>query len=279
MVVCEICGGIGLVRTHAGSAVCVCQAEREILARMNRAGFPAQYEEATLENLHSFSANMEAIALAKRFAQEFVRKGPPGARRGILLTGGVGRGKTHLAIALGRLLVVTKGITVKFVDCQSLYDRIRASYNDQTLSTQGRVLRELTQADLVILDDLGAARPTDWVYEVTELLIGELYNRRAAVIVTSNFPNLSPGEGTSTYERLRPSTLGDRIGARMWSRLQQMCVHVEMAGPDYRNEREHGTKGSIHLGYGHRHQGAARDSPDDAEGSGRPDWHSRKFTQ
>jgi DNA replication protein DnaC len=70
-----------------------------------------------------------------------------------------------------------------------------------------------------------------------ELLIGRLYNQSAAVIVTTNFLNLAPGAGQvqNEYARaMRPETLGDRIGARMFSRLQQMCAAVQIQGSDWR---------------------------------------------
>jgi DNA replication protein DnaC len=74
---------------------------------------------------------------------------------------------------------------------------------------------------------------------MTELVIGKLYSANKAAIVTTNFPNAAPSSTSSQtgYERAaRQETLGDRIGARMWSRLQQMCVPVEMIGPDFRLE-------------------------------------------
>ena len=236
-VLCETCGGTGLVPTPTGSRPCDCQAEESRIARLRRADFPPGYEKATFETFRATPASQDALTLLRSFVAAFIPGRATDARRGVLMTGSVGTGKTHLAVATGRLLIDLRGISVRFVDCRQLYDRLKATFDPQSGETQSQVLKPLLAADLVVIDELGAVRPTDWVYEVTELLIGTLYNNLAAVIVTTNFPNLSPGEGGSSYHHLRPVSLGDRIGARMWSRLQQMCVAVEIIGPDWRTVR------------------------------------------
>ena len=157
----------------------------------------------------------------------------------MLLTGSVGTGKTHLAVAALRVLVETRGVEGRFVDVRVLLDRLRSSYNDDAQESQEQILRPILKADLVVIDELGAARPSDWVFETLELLIGGLYNRVVPVIVTTNLPNLAAGatakaNGNEYARAARPETLGDRIGARMWSRLQQMCASCEMIGPDWR---------------------------------------------
>jgi DNA replication protein DnaC len=225
---------VGLVRTEHGSRPCECQAGESITRHLKQAGIPNGYENASFENFQITDDNRPLFNLARRFAEDFL---PGKGRRGLLMTGSVGNGKTHLAVSALRLLVSSRGARARFLDMRSLYDRLRASYDESVSETQAQILRDAVTVDLVVLDDLGAVRLTDWVAEVTELLIGELYNRSSAVIVTTNFPNRRAGEG-DPFEIMkataRPQTLGDRIGARMWSRLQQMCVSIEANGQDWR---------------------------------------------
>lgn len=241
--VCELCDGVGLVRVEADgrwvSRACDCQAAARAAALVKRARIPAGFEHATLDGFVASKYTAQGLLAAKQFVREFI---PGQATPGLLLTGTVGTGKTHLAAGILRDLAEEKGVSGRFVDVRELLDQLRGSYDDSAQETQAQILRPLLTADLVVVDELGAARPSEWVFETIELLIGGLYNRTTPTIVTTNLPNLAAGAGASTgngYARaaMRPETLGDRIGSRMWSRLQQMCRAVEMNGPDWRMRR------------------------------------------
>ena len=200
----------------------------------------AGFRDATLANFKTSRTTETAHLMARRFVEEFspIAVGP--RVPGLLLTGSVGVGKTHLAAGIIRALVEKLGIEARFVDVRELLDRLRSSYGDDARESHGQILYPILSADLVVIDELGAARPSDWVFETIELLIGGLYNRMAPVVVTTNLANLAPGAnaGGNEYARaVRQETLGDRIGARMWSRLQQMCISVDMTGPDQRGAR------------------------------------------
>lgn len=235
---CESCGGIGIVRTATGSRPCACQVEQEIQIRTKRAGIPAGFASCTLENFEICPHTKRAWLAARRYADEFVPGAGDRELPGLLLTGTVGVGKTHLAAGVMRSLIRDKGIEGRFVTVPALLDRLRSSYDDNARESQAQILGPILKADLVVIDELGAARPSDWVFETIELLIGNLYNSVRAVIVTTNLPNLAvAGQTDNGYARsARPDTLGDRIGARMWSRLQQMCMAVDMSGPDWRSK-------------------------------------------
>jgi len=232
------------VKGKPSSRPCECQQGEGALARIHRAGIPAGFAHASFNSFQSREHNSRAIGLAWRFCEEFV---PGKAHRspGLLLTGTVGAGKTHLAIAAMRELIVTKGIEARFVTVPQLLDRLRSSYDESAAESQRTILRPIFEADLVVIDELGAVRSSDWAFETIELLIGGLYNGCSPVIVTTNFPNFGAGKlavemsrNTNEYARsARPETLGDRIGARMFSRLQEMTVCVEMTGPDERGKR------------------------------------------
>ena len=187
----------------------------------------------------------ESIAQAHRMAMSYVREWLPGPNAGgLLFHGPVGVGKTHLSIAILRNLVTTKGARCLFVDFRDLLKRVQASYGDQGES-EAQVLAPLFAADVVVLDELGAMRHTEWVSDTIERILGERYNCGRSTIVTTNYPMRGPAtlhqvDGPSAYVRapgapmVREETIGDRIGARMFSRLGQMCRSVPCEGTDYR---------------------------------------------
>jgi DNA replication protein DnaC len=242
---CERCGGVGLIRELAKdrwiSKVCACQAEEQGEIRIRRANLPPGYQAATLENFQAQAHTRQALLLARRYAEEF----PPANNRvtdtaaaGLLFTGGVGTGKTHLAAGIAKA-IAARGFSPLFVDVRELLQRLRHSYDPGAQETEDGIMAPIFRANLVVIDELGAQRPTEWTFETIELLIGGLYNRMVPTIVTTNLANLPPGGGQANgYERAaRAETLGDRIGARMFSRLQQMCRPIEINGPDWRAKR------------------------------------------
>ena len=87
-----------------------------------------------------------------------------------------------------------------------------------------------------MLDDLGAQKPNEWVWDTVALILNARYNDKQSTIITTNYPDLPAASGNlSDAERAgRDVTLGDRIGDRMRSRLAEMCMPVEMKGKDFR---------------------------------------------
>jgi DNA replication protein DnaC len=244
MTSCPECGGIGLIpRMVDGvriSTPCRCQTSERHKAMIARSRIPTGYLEASFQTFKKTETNCRGLMMTQQFVREFIPGMQARSQPGLLLTGSVGVGKTHLAAAALRQLVEEKGVYGRFVDVRELLDKLRSSYGDDARESQAQILGPLLNADLVVIDELGAARPSDWVFETIELLIGGLYNRVVPVIVTTNLANLAAGANgaNNDYARAaRQETLGDRIGMRMWSRLQEMCVSVDMTGPDWRVKR------------------------------------------
>ena len=81
-------------------------------------------------------------------------------------------------------------------------------------------------ADLLVLDDLGAEKTSEWVEETMNLIVNTRYNERRPTIFTSNYLDIP--------DDTDPNSLLFRIGFRMRSRLHEMCEFIEMDGADYR---------------------------------------------
>ena len=98
------------------------------------------------------------------------------------------------------------------------------------------MLKPVFEAEVLVLDELGAQKPTDWVWDTVALILNTRYNDKRTTIITTNYPDLPPAGsgGTIAQRAVREETLGDRIGERMRSRLAEMCVRIEMTGGDFR---------------------------------------------
>lgn len=230
MATCEICGGVGLVRTPTGSRRCECQAEKERQYRLGRVGIPPAFAGATLAGFRPCPHTGNALQLARRYVAEFI---PGQTKTGLLFSGSTGTGKTHLAVAIARQLAEEKGIAARFVDMNRLIDGMRsAAFDTDAEESRRQIMQPIYAADLLILDDLGAARSNDFVFEIVQSLVGRLYNDMRPAIVTTNLLNQAFDPKASQ------PTLGERIGERAYSRLQQMCHATDMTGPDYRRTRK-----------------------------------------
>jgi DNA replication protein DnaC len=241
--ICPICEGSGLrvvQREGRQFAVdCECRVRERSARRLGRAGIPRRYEHCTLESYETnFPSSHRSLGAALLRAKRFVESYPlETAGTGLLLTGTIGVGKTHLAVGILQSLVEERGASGLFYDYRDLLKQVQNSYNPQVRETELEVLRPVFEAEVLVLDELGAAKPTDWVWDTVAHILNTRYNDRRTTIITTNYPNFGP-LGTESGPRgvMREETLGDRIGERMRSRLQEMCVVVEMQGEDFRQK-------------------------------------------
>ena len=134
-------------------------------------------------------------------------------------------------------LAQERGAQVLFCDYRELLKEIQRSYNPLVKSTEFDILKPVFDAEVLVLDELGAQKPTDWVWDTMGLILNTRYKDKRTTIITTNYPDLPEGAGerlTDVQKAARVDTLGDRIGERMRSRLAEMCVRVEMTGDDFR---------------------------------------------
>jgi DNA replication protein DnaC len=132
--------------------------------------------------------------------------------------------------------VQERGVRGLFCDYRELLKNIQNSYNPQVNTTELELLKPVFAAEVLVLDDLGAQKPNEWVWDTVALILNSRYNDKQTTIITTNYADLPAAAGTlSSPERAaREQTLGDRIGDRMRSRLAEMCVGIEMSGKDFR---------------------------------------------
>jgi DNA replication protein DnaC len=242
MSVCSICDGVGLVRVvnDAGlwvSRACECQEMAREERRMAAARLPERYRECSLDTYEIYHGADRSLTEAFMTARKFVEAYPVDTGgKGLLFTGSIGVGKTHLAVGVLQRLVRERGVKGLFCDYRELLKNIQNSYNAQVQTTELELLKPVFAAEVLVLDDLGAQKPNEWVWDTVALILNQRYNDKLTTIITTNYPDLPAGSGAKTdVERAaREPSLGDRIGDRMLSRLAEMCIRVKMTGKDFR---------------------------------------------
>ena len=222
---CTICHGFGVLEHPKTGRLlpCKCREEAIASARVEDAGIPERYRNCSLQN---WNALEESLKTAGGTARTFVREWP--VDRGLLIVGPVGRGKTHLAVAILLELIREKGVRGAFCDFTDLLSRIQATFGRNADENPDEILAPYRDAELLVLDELGARRPTEWAREVLYGLLNTRYNRNRITILTTNFYDEAEKPGDETLEV--------RVGSAVRSRLFEMCRTLRVSGPDFRRE-------------------------------------------
>ena len=225
--ICPSCKGFGVLETPEGRVVaCRCKAAGLAEARLKAAEIPQRYLNCKVENFDlkrpgASQSHMRASLIARKFIEEWKTRD-----RGLMFVGPVGVGKTHLSVAILKTLIEDCGVRGIFCDFSDLLERIKATFSRTNPDNADDVLAPYRDAELLVLDELGALRPTDWVRDVLYGLINTRYNRQRLTIVTSNYSDAPVRQGEEKLE--------DRIGTMVRSRLYEMCDLVVLDGLDYR---------------------------------------------
>jgi len=235
-IVCALCNGTGwrLFDTEGHEAVkrCECFQKNQLERLVGNANIPARYESCSFENFNAITPKLDLVTtLAKRFVEDY-----PIVDCGLLILGPCGVGKTHLAVSILKALIYKHGSVALFYDFRDLLKKIQNCYNPISQSSEMQILDPVLSSEVVVLDDLGSERPTEWVRDTFAYILNTRYNQKLTTLITSNFDDqprefkaLSNGSRVPSEE-----SLADRIGLRLRSRLYEMCKVIRIEGSDFR---------------------------------------------
>ena len=178
----------------------------------------------TFEHFKVNSSNKKAYEIAKKYAEEWENFKAEGT--GIIFIGKYGTGKTHLAFAIANHLL-NKGIPVVYETLINLMEKLKFGYEKNSDLGYYEIIKLYCECDLLIIDDLGKEKLSEWVLEKLFQIINTRYENMLPILITTNYNE------KEIIKRL--SYNNDGIAAEsLVSRLNEICLEVDMNFEDYR---------------------------------------------
>jgi DNA replication protein DnaC len=147
--------------------------------------------------------------------------------------GAAGCGKTHLAVAALRELILGKGVRGLYVNFLELVQQLQMTFDGGGRNRE-EILSPPVEAEALVLDELGAGKLSPWVMDLLYYVINSRYMSRRVTLCTTTYSDFAAGAGSSPRV---DESLTDRISAPLRSRLYEMCELVDIRCGDYRARR------------------------------------------
>ena len=248
---CAKCGGTGWKIVEraglSGAERCDCVAVKRTGDLQETANIPPNFKNATLDNFQFPRDNpiaMQGLSSVVLDVRNFAREFPAADHPGLLLIGAPGLGKTHLAVGVMKVLIA-RGHECVFFTYQNLLERIRTGWDAGSGISDREAYQTALDAEVLVIDDLGAHRIVDWVEDTITAIITHRCDHKKPLIATTNLADQEESKKFAmpdgSEKTIRKRTLAETIGPRSRSRLFEMCRVVRMpAVEDYREKHARG---------------------------------------
>jgi len=190
--------------------------KREIEKLFSISNLGERFSKSTFESFLDRNGSETAYKIAMKYVKTFKEWNG----ESLMIWGDPGNGKTHLAAAIVNELS-KKGYIVVFQSVPELLQRIRSTFNSENKENETQIMRALLECDLLILDDIGAEKTTEWVEEKLFNIIDGRYRKELPTLYTSN---------------LQPKELQNQVGKRSYDRMVETSLTVENKAESYRRE-------------------------------------------
>ena len=194
------------------------QAQAKANKTFSTAKIPARFIGKTFSDYEIDDNNKAAVEKARQLGSLYI-------------SGSVGTGKTFLASIVAQELL-RQGKSVVFGDVPTLLDELKSTFDDNAKSTFKDLMNILSNVDVLILDDFGSEKPSDWAAEKLYTIINNRYNSNKTLIITSNFT-------IAELKNYYGSSNDEKKGGRIVSRIIDLCAITSLKGRDRRFDKFH----------------------------------------
>lgn len=177
----------------------------------------------TFETFETNEENNRVYTMAKKYVDLWEKYKDEGT--GLIFIGRYGTGKTHLAFAIANSLLI-QGVPVIYETFINLMEKLKESYSNESLDYY-EIIKLYCECDLLIIDDLGKERPSEWVLEKLFQIVNTRYENMLPIIITTNY---------NEKELVKRLSIGNdgKTAESLVSRLNEICLEIDTNFQDYR---------------------------------------------